>query len=208
MIDFTSKPASKMALAKRSLVCGVGINDCPHVVNLSVNGKTSIYQPYSSWLNMIKRCYSDNYLERRPTYEKAIVCDDWLYFSNYLKWHLLNHVEGWCLDKDILGEGLVYSPETCVFIPKAINNFVEDSMAIRGNNPIGVCFTNSGKYHAYCKDPFLKKRVNIGYFSAKTEAAKARLDYKLGLLDKYKQNLDLIDKRLYFGIFRIICNQR
>lgn len=81
-------------------------------------------------------------------------------------------------------------------------------MAIRGNFPIGVSKTNKGKYHSYCKDPFIKKRVNIGYYNTVEEASISRLKYKLSLLDKYKSNLDLIDSRLYFSIMNKIKKQR
>lgn len=123
MFDFENTPASAMSISKRSLVCGVGINDCKFVVNARVNGKSILYHPYSCWLNMIKRCYSKEFHKRRPTYSGVIVCDEWLRFSNYLKWHNTNHVEGWCIDKDIIGDGTIYSPSSCVFVPKAINNF-------------------------------------------------------------------------------------
>jgi hypothetical protein len=208
MFDFEGTPVSKMSASKRALVCGVGINDCEFVVNARVDGKSVFYQPYSTWLNMIKRAYSENFHARRPTYRGVSVCDDWLKFSGYLKWHKENSVDGWSLDKDIIGDGTIYSPDVCIFIPKAINNFIEDAGAVRGDCRIGVSKTRSGSYHSYCRDPFLKKRVNIGYYATEEEAFLKRLEYKLGVLDKYKPNLDLIDGRLFFAIMSKIRSQR
>ncbi len=79
---------------------------------------------YLCWSDMFKRCYSENWLEKHSTYSEAEVCDGWLKFSNFLKWHQANYVEGWHLDKDLLGNGKLYSPETCCFIPAYINKFL------------------------------------------------------------------------------------
>lgn len=200
MIDFERIPATSMSLSKRGLVCGVGVNDVPFVTTVMVNGKSQLYPPYSTWLNMLKRCYSPSFHARRPTYKNSRVSADWLKFSEFLKWWKVHQVHGWCIDKDILGDGSLYSPSTCIYVPLHINNFIEDSRASRGNLPIGVSIIASGKYHAYCRDNVKKKRVNIGYYDSIDEAAKARLDYKLQLALNMKTELDSIDPRLYQAI--------
>ena len=84
-------------------------------------------------------------------------------------WH------GKCLDKDIIAPGSkLYSPETCAFVLKATNSFVVASDAIRGDYPIGVAlFKHTGKYQAYCQNPFIGKQEYLGYFSTPQEAHEA-----------------------------------
>ena len=205
---FESTKAGKMSIAKRKLVCGVGINDVDFVCTLVVEGKTKLYKPYSHWMNMLKRCYDKSFHDRRPTYLNTSVCNEWLSFSSFLSWHKDHYVEGWCLDKDILGDGSYYSKETCIYVPKQINNFIEDSSAIRSSLGIGVNRTASGSFHSYCRDPFLNKRVNIGYFNNLYQAQQARLSYKLGLVEKYKSYFDQIDIRIYPKVKEIVMLQR
>jgi len=48
------------------------------------------------------------------------------------------------LDKDIIGNGRVYSPETCRFVPRWLNNIFLDHKASRGQLPQGVSQRGSG----------------------------------------------------------------
>ena len=71
---------------------------------------------YSSWTSMIRRCYNredDSY----PTYggKGVVVCEEWRNdYQKFLDWSLANGWDkGLRLDKDILGNGLLYSPNTC-----------------------------------------------------------------------------------------------
>lgn len=72
----------------------------------------------SSYRAMIGRCTNHNNQAARLYIERGVrVCDEWLndYFS-FEKWSLDN---GWkpglVIDKDIKGNGMLYSPETCVW---------------------------------------------------------------------------------------------
>ena len=206
--DFESRKVGEISLAKRKPVLGVGINDCDHVVNIAVDGKTVLYKPYLDWLNMLKRCYCESYHKRKPSYRMTKVCDDWLFFSKFKKWHKDNYNEGFFLDKDILSDLNVYCPSSCVFVPVHINNFITNSEGSRGELPVGVSLTKSGSYHSYCRNPFTKKRVNIGHFKSAIEAQEARLEYKLKLVFEYKDELDEIDTRLYERIVLIIKRQK
>lgn len=44
----------------------------------------------------------------------------------------------WAIDKDIIGSGRIYSPETCIFVPQRVNNFTTMRSVSRGNTPLGV----------------------------------------------------------------------
>ena len=81
---------------------------------------------YARWSKMIQRCYDEDFKKEHPTYNNCYVCDEWLCYENFEKWwneHYYELESEWVeLDKDILIKGnKVYSPETCVFTPKAIN---------------------------------------------------------------------------------------
>lgn len=100
---------------KKSLVCGVGINDS-YVGCTCEHGQHII--SYSIWKAMLARCYSASHHKRYPTYSNCSVCKEWHLFSNFKKWFDENYIEGYHLDKDILvQDNKVYSPQTCVFIP-------------------------------------------------------------------------------------------
>tara|TARA_R110000765_G_scaffold71902_2_gene139522 strand:+ start:124 stop:753 length:630 start_codon:yes stop_codon:yes gene_type:complete len=79
------------------------------------------------WNGMLERCYSDRYQALKPTYIGCVVCDEWHNFQNFAEWFYNNHIDGFELDKDKLGNGKLYSPDTCCFISRAEN--VEISQA-------------------------------------------------------------------------------
>ena len=121
---------------QRSLICGVGINDADYPIyvtkNKLVNGKNIIISKwechfYSVWRNMLLRCYNKKYQERNRNYIGAAVCDSWLNFSNFRQWMITQDYEGKHLDKDLLS-GILYSPETCLFIDARVNYFIRDSV--------------------------------------------------------------------------------
>lgn len=79
---------------------------------------------YITWRNMISRCYLS---QNTTAYAGVSVCDDWLRFSVFKSWHDANYKEGMELDKDIIGSGFIYSPDSCVFVPKSINGIAKVS---------------------------------------------------------------------------------
>lgn len=120
--------------ARKSLVCGVGVNDlygeCGSVAN-------------NTWSQMLLRCYSETTRHKFPTYVDVTVCEEWHKFSNFKKWFDENYVDGYALDKDIIIKGnKVYSPETCCFVPREINTIFTKNNSMRGDLPIGVKHNN------------------------------------------------------------------
>lgn len=107
-------PLKKLYLKEPNKVFGVGIND--------IKGVTST-KLYTTWHSMIRRCYSEVYHKRKPSYTLCYVCDNWLRLSGFKVWFDENYVEGLELDKDILVEdNRLYSSDTCCFIPKILNS--------------------------------------------------------------------------------------
>lgn len=106
---------------------------------------------YNSWASMIARCYRTRLHEKYPTYEECQCVDGWLNFQNFCEFYDDDKFrkKGWNLDKDLLILGnKVYSPETCVFLPKALNNIAlsyVDTTSKFGYKGVGYC-PESGKW--------------------------------------------------------------
>ena len=148
---------------------------------------------------MLRRCYSDKFFRKQPTYKECSVCNDWLTFSNFKAWMEKQDWKGKCLDKDIVHLGnKIYSPENCVFVSAALNNLFTDNRAIRGEYPIGVCFDKStNRFVSNCNID--GKQKNLGRFDTVAEAAKAYLVCKVShvrsIAEDYKH-----DERIYRGL--------
>lgn len=158
---------------KTKLVCGVGINDAEFKTESIIDGKRRVIPSYRCWASMLDRCYSPKLQAKRKTYVGCYVCDEWLTYSNFHKWHASQATtNGYHLDKDTLFPGnKVYSPETCILVPPMVNSFTTDSGASRGAFMIGCSLhKGSGKYQATCSNPFTRKVEHLGQFSSEIEA--------------------------------------
>lgn len=182
------------------LVYGIGISD-KGKHSVSVNGKpTKVYQ---AWMNMLKRCYNHNELKMRPTYIDCTVCSEWLSFQSFAEWYELNHPKdggSYHLDKDlkILGNK-VYSPETCLFVSRQVNNFTTDSGAIRGAFMIGVSWHRQAeKLRATCGNPITGKHEHLGLFISELSAhlawrkRKSELAYELAMIQENQEVADAL----------------
>ena len=176
-------------MKKKKLVHGVGVNDADYVVKVNetiscadgtLKKKLVWVCPYwNRWVSMLTRCYSEKSLKSRPTYDGCYVCEEWLTFSNFKTWMEQQDWEGKQLDKDVLFSGnKEYSPETCVFVDQAVNKFLLERDASRGEYPIGVYWgKQAGKFKAQCSSS--GNRIHLGYFETELEAHKAWLAFKL-----------------------------
>lgn len=147
------------------------------------------------WLGILRRCYDEDRVE--AAYYDVNVCTQWHNFLNFETWVTKQpnfDTKGWELDKDLLIKGnKLYSPETCVYIPKAVNAALTKRENCRGELPIGVRFSKSGKrFEAWCGDG--ERSRYLGVFRTVTEAFlcyKAKKEEMLrSLAEKYKDELD------------------
>ncbi|HCQ0858605.1 TPA: hypothetical protein OGU99_000531 [Escherichia coli] len=185
------------------MIYNFGINDIP---GDSIPSSLD-YHIYDKWTGIIRRCYSLKRTDKNLSYINTTVCDEWKYYSNFKKWFKLHYIEGYQLDKDIIGgDKDIYSPETCAFIPGLINSCIIDGN--RGNNYIGVSYFNddrcSKKYRpAICK--FGKQIRNFGLFHTPEEAhqvwQREKIKYLYEIIEKYSSVVDL---RVINGIKRRI----
>lgn len=158
---------------KSGLIFNVGINDANIPVYTKINEKRIQDPAYRKWNAIFQRCYSESLHKKQMTYVGCSVCDEWLYFSNFREWYENQYKEeGWEIDKDLLFPGnKIYSPETCIMIPRKINSFMNDSVGLRGSGVIGATWDGViGKYRARCNNPFTGKREYLGSFITELEA--------------------------------------
>lgn len=188
--------------ANHNRVYGHGINDS--TTNVKVNGK--LITSYRKWVAMLERCYCPVSNVKRPTYIDCNVCDEWLIYSNYKKWHDEHYVEGYYLDKDLINPGAKeYSPINCCFLPSKINEILIKSNSKRGDYPIGVNYRKD--YNKYVARGGMGSRSNgrkfIGHYDTKEDAFIAYKLYKEAFIKKiatdYFENR-LITLEAYWGL--------
>ena len=179
----------------RKKVFGHGINDVDSVCD----GNGNKEQAYKAWTTMLSRCYSPSHLKRSPWYVGTVVCDEWLRYSVFRKWWVENQVDGWDLDKDLIGGGKkIYSADTCIFVPRWINTFIRAKPAGK-SLPIGCSFHKaSGKYRA---DICIGGKVfAIGLFDSAEDANAAWAIEKLIYANQRREEMDAIDKMIFQSI--------
>ena len=194
---------------QRKAVHGVGVNDATYRTSPAIDGGRVWCPAYITWKDMINRAFSEKYHAKHKTYTGVTVCHDWLKFSNFRKWWIDNHVEGWQVDKDVLTDNRVYSPDTCLLIPSWLNKFITNSSSIRGEFPIGVSFHKlTGMFVAQCGNPASGKREHIGLFKTPEEAHMEWVKRKLSIAMERKGDMDKIDERIYDRVVAMILSSK
>lgn len=160
------------------LVCGVGINDAPYRVVIKeslgyVDGKYKqrlIWECpfYTRWRTMLTRCYSGKY----PAYTGTVVCEEWLTFSNFKTWMECQDWKDKELDKDLIGDGSIYSPTTCLFVSQEVNIFISKTKKAKGFR----LDRKSGKFNSYISSD--GNYAHLGSFASETEAHAAYIAAK------------------------------
>ena len=165
------------------------------------NGK--VLKSREVWGDMIKRCYDEKQLKRRPSYMGVTVCDEWLCYANFKEWYDENIYEikdeRIHLDKDILIKGnKVYSPETCIFVPQRINVLFREfknefpTLEERSNGTFAIRIRMNGK----------SKRISG--FETKEKAEECYLKEKRQTIKKIaKEYKDKIPNKLYNRLIEI-----
>ena len=159
-------------------VMGVGINDADYVVCERKPGGERVWCPfYRRWVQMLARCYNKSTLDRQPCYGVSSVCDEWLLFSTFRDWMASKNWEGLHLDKDILGDGTIYSPEACAFVTRKANNFLR---RVAGGDLIysAIKINLRGGYQVYHRERL------VGIFGSELEAKKALIEKKRSLAEE------------------------
>ncbi len=152
---------------------------------------------YAKWCSLLDRVYVYANTKRGAAYRGCVVCDGWLFFSEFKKWMGEQDWEGKELDKDILGCGKVYSPETCIFILPLTNKFLIDKTPHLGKHLQGVYFSKrDGKFKGQYSNPFSKKRV-VKAFDNEESAHIFYLEGKIAIADKIAELEDDVRVQIY-----------
>lgn len=186
-------------------ICGVGyfgIGD--YKPNKSGRNESNYKQRvYDSWQRMIRRCY-DEKEQQKPSCRAYIgvkVCDDWHNFQNFAIWaedKLDKFEKGWELDKDMFGNGMLYSPENCTMLPCKINWFLCDTYSSKKSGlPDGVTIIEpkhpNAKIGYVARCHINGKREYLGYYNTPEEAGSvyrvAKENEAKRLADEYKHML-------------------
>lgn len=102
-------------------ICGIGYSSGDHD-HPDTHSTLDNYEAFHTWQNMIERCFDG----KSRGYKRVWVDDSWRDFRNFLKWHEENYYERCDLDKDLFSPPGYkrYSPDTCCFLPKEINQWL------------------------------------------------------------------------------------
>ncbi len=101
---------------------------CLHKISVSKSNSThnlTSHKLYGVWKSMKARCYNGNTAQYKDYGGRGItVCKEWMTdFMNFYTWAITNGwAEGLQLDKDTKGNGMIYCPEGCCFIPPKLNS--------------------------------------------------------------------------------------
>ena len=162
----------------------------------TINGVLT--KEYNLWQHMLKRCYSDKYQKKRPTYEGCEVSDNFKSYEYFYDWcnkQVGFGNDGFHLDKDLLIKGnKVYSETTCVFIPAEVNTLLTKSTASRGEYLIGVYWSKTHKAFVARVSKNKGKQERLGYFNTELEAFNAYKQAKESFIkeqaNKWKSQID------------------
>ena len=175
-------------------VYGVGILGTKYPT--AINGVQT--KEYNLWQHMLKRCYSDKYQKKYPTYKGCEVSDKLKSYEYFYEWcnkQIGFSNRGWHLDKDLLIKGnKVYSESTCVFIPQEINTVLIKSTASRGEHLIGVCWSKTANAFKAQVNKGKGKPEWLGSFKTELEAfnayKKAKEVFVKEQAEKWKSQID------------------
>ena len=175
----------------------------------SINGVNT--KEYVLWKNMLERCYSDSFKKKRPTYEGCKVSDNFLYYEYFYEWchkQIGFNNKDWQLDKDLLVKGnKVYSEDSCIFLPREINQLLVKCTASRGKYLIGVCWCNTKKAFVARVSKNKGRQEFLGYFNTEIEAFKAYKQAKESFVKEQANKLkSQIDDRAYNALMNYTVN--
>lgn len=169
--------------------------------------KGKITKPYELWGNMVDRCYSTKH-KRYENYggRGVSVCEEWHNFQNFAKWcYSQEHFncEDYHLDKDLIGDGFLYSPTTCAFVPRTLNYKLCSGLKSSKAKKLGVYWDESkGKYFSSCTDHEGNK-VFLGYCDDVEYLHDKYMTFKIKSVIKYVERLYTecaISKEVYQSI--------
>ena len=179
----------------------------------SVNGVKT--KEYELWRDMLKRCYSDTYQKKYPTYEGCKVSENFKSYEYFYEWchnqiGFGNDGNGnpFHLDKDLLVKGnKIYSENICVFIPSEINSLLTKRESSRGNHLIGVHWSDTNNAFVAQVSKNKGKQEYLGSFNTEIEAFNAYKTAKEAFVkEQANEWKGKIDERAYEALMNYEVN--
>ena len=179
-------------------VYGIGVSGTKYQPTIS--GRNT--KEYNLWKSMLRRCYSDAYQKKQPTYEGCEVSENFKSYEYFHEWcnkQIGFGVNGFELDKDLLIKGnKLYSEDSCVFIPADVNLVLTKRTASRGKHLIGVYWSNTNKAFVARVAKNKGKQEYLGSFKTELEAFNAYKQAKEAFIKEQAEKWkDKIDERAY-----------
>ena len=163
------------------------------------NKKRKKTRPYTQWSAMTNRSnVGGKHQEIFSTYSGTVRSELFCNFDSWCDWaenvggYMCEDSNGmlWELDKDLLGDGSIYSEDTCVFLPRKINGLLKDIKNIKS-----YILAKSNKWSVCGND---LKRVD---FKTLKEAEDFMISRnKKMLLSELFDNFETLDERAIEGI--------
>ena len=129
------------------------------------------------WYGIKNRCYGG----RHKSYDGCTVSENFLDFQYFAEWcnnQIGWNEDGWHLDKDFLiGGNKVYGEDTCVFVPRVINNIFNDTPDNGSGLTGAIWISHSERYQARCCE--FGKQHAYGLYNTAEEAHQVWVEKKL-----------------------------
>ena len=167
-----------------------------------VDGVKVQRKEYTQWVGMTNRVKSNKH------YDGVTVSDNFKDYDWYLDWakqqkgflNLEPCGRLWAIDKDILGDGTIYSEDICVFVPAEINNMFKASGSTL---PIGVSTTKSRRSDYSVSAKYLGVRFALGTYNSLLKAHNVYLTFRKCIVDDlYRDYGDHIDNRVWEQLYK------
>lgn len=160
------------------------------------------------WTNLTQRCKTGGSLQQVfPSYSTCK--NHFKDFQEFAEWcqHQVGYLNKdskgryWQLDKDILKKGnKVYSPDLCVFVPKAVNCMLEKAEKKRGEWPIGV-HSNKSRFVATVLRGVLGEPTLNKSFATPLEAFMYYKEHKENYIKRVAEEYkEIVDPRVYTAL--------
>ena len=166
---------------------------------------------YGLWKNMLRRCYSDTYKKKYPTYIDCKCSENFKSYEYFYEWcneQIGFGNIGFELDKDLLVKGnKVYSEDSCIFIPTEINTLLVKRAASRGEHLIGVYWHSKNKAFVARVNKSKGGSEYLGLFNTELEAFNAYKEAKESFIKEQANDWkSQIDDRAYNALMNYTVN--
>lgn len=178
--------------AGQKLIFGLAINDTEEPICSTRGGVRWWCPKYVRWYDMLRRTIGNSPAIKNKSYSETELSEEWLRFSIFRDWMETQNFKDNHLDKDVFGQGCLYSEESCCFIPPAVNSFIL-GINSSADRAYGVSFMKGcSKYRAQVV--YKQNKILDQLYESKYEARLSYLNVKIGIFDKVTEEYQLEDR--------------